>query len=502
MESIDLYRCVVFAVSVSVLYLSNTVYKGGWNWISVLLKITGYSVLASLALHQQLSSLQLVLLVTTTTLGSLISLFSQHYSYSKYNSKSLALVTDLLLATTAMTFASRYLLELVLFWLTTEVVGFMAIAYDALVGVNSDAMRASLRYLVFSMIPTDLALFILIALTGLEKSLSESLVALNLDLTAPLITAILVLGFMAKAAIAPLHFWLPDAHSLAPSPVSAVLSGIMIKIGVYGILLVANYAVNTSIAYSILLLFGSLTAIYGGVQAVYQKDLKRLLAYSSVSHMGAIAMLTALYLKNPGSLFYYAIIAYIVAHAVYKASLFMDTGVIELLSGEKNIEKLGYVYRVLPVESFAVTLAILSIFGLPPTTGFLAKLWAFSSVLHEISASYVYVYVLIVLSVETALTVVYSARYLQAHIKPGVPVGAGASKSTYTHSTSMCTLLSSLTSLTLTLPVLLIQSGEVKAHSDILVLYFTSLPVLLVVLASTYMIIREVRERAEHGDEK
>jgi len=296
---------------------------------------------------------------------------------------------------------------------------------------------------------------------------------------------------MAKAAIAPLHFWLPDAHSLAPSPISAVLSGIMIKIGIYGILLVANYALNTNTAYITLLFFSSLTAIYGGVQAVYQRDLKRLLAYSSISHMGAIAMLTALYLKKPGVLFLYAIIAYIVAHAVYKASLFMDTGVIEIAFHEKIIDKLGCIYRVLPLETLAATLAILSIFGIPPTAGFLAKLWAFSSVLHEITASSVYLYVLIVLSIETALTVVYSANYLQAHIKPGVAIG-DITVNLNMRFLPLSVLITAFTSLILALPVLILQSSETKLYIDILALYLISIPVVLLITISTYMLIREV----------
>ncbi len=491
MEQVDIIRFAVFLASIFLTHLGNLVYRGEKSRVvCVLLKISGYSVLTLLALYQALSTLQLVLLLTTIMLSILISLFSLHYSHLKYGTRSLVAITDLLAVTIIMTFASRYLLELILFWLTTELIGFIAIAYDAFVGVNSEAMRASLRYLVFSMIPTDIALFVILALAGFEKMVSQPLTALTLNLSSPIVTILVTLGFMSKAAIIPLHFWLPDAHSLAPSPVSALLSGIMIKMGVYGIIVLTHYTIDVTTAYTILLIFGSLTALYGGLQAIYQKDLKRLLAYSSISHMGAIIMLTAIYLKTQELLFFYAITAYIVAHAVYKASLFMDTGVIELISHERLIDRLGYVYRVLPIESLAAIFSILSILGIPPTVGFLAKIWAFSSILHEIVKESAYIYPLIILSVETALSIVYSAKYLQAHIRPGLLGEVNIKSDVY--KLSRYVLVASLTSLILALPLLSTQSSEVGVSIDIIALYLVSLPIILFTSTSIYILILEV----------
>lgn len=498
MEQVDVIRYSVFLASILLTHLGSLAYRGRESGVVyIILKISGYSVLALLAFYQPLSTLQLVLLLTTIILSTLISLFSIHYSHLKYGARSLAEITDLLAVTIIMTFASRYLLELILFWLATELIGFIAIAYDAFVGINSEAMRASLRYLVFSMIPTDIALFVMLALAGFERMLTQPLITLTLDLSSPVVTTLVTLGFMSKAAIAPLHFWLPDAHSLAPSPISALLSGIMIKMGVYGITILTYYTVDVTTAYTILLIFSSLTALYGGLQAVYQRDLKRLLAYSSISHMGAIVMLAAIYLKTQDLFFFYAIIAYIAAHAAYKASLFMDTGVIELIFHEKLVDKLGYIYRVLPVESLAAIFSILSILGIPPTVGFLAKIWAFSSILHEIAEESMYFYPLIVLSVETALSIAYSAKYLQAHIRPGfsgeVEVKSDVIK------LSRYVLVASLTSLILALPLLSTQSSEVKVSIDIIVLYLVSLPIILLTFTSIYMLIREVIRGREYN---
>jgi len=498
MELLDIVRYAVLSASMSLVFLGDALHRGGRSRaVCVFLKVLGYSALALLTLFQPLNALQQQLLLITAVLGALISLFSAPYSTIKYGSKSLTMITDLLIVTTAMTFASRYLLELVLFWLAAELIGFIAIAYDAFTGVNSEALRASIRYLVFSMIPTDISLFILLALTGFEEMLSQPLATLKLKLCSPMLTGLLTLGFMAKAAIAPLHFWLPDAHSLAPAPASATLSGLMVKMGVYGMLTLAQFAIDTSTAYSILLVFGSLTAVYGGLQAVYQRDLKRLLAYSTVSHMGAIVMLVALYIDSQAPLYLYAIMAYVAAHASYKATLFMDTGVIELLSRERFVDRLGYVHRALPVESLAALLAILTIFGVPPTAGFLAKVWAFSSVLHSMVEKSLYIYPLSVLSIEIALCVAYSARYLQAHIKPGSVEEVSSREEV--RGLPMYTLAASLTSLALVLPLLAVQSSGEKMGVDYFVLYLASLPTVLLLLTALHILIREAAKGCTHG---
>jgi NADH:ubiquinone oxidoreductase subunit 5 (chain L)/Multisubunit Na+/H+ antiporter, MnhA subunit len=406
METMDLLRYGVFVFSTLLVYFGNTLYKPGsrgYSWW--FFKVIGYIFLfTTLVLHQVLEITQALLIIATTALSLVISLFTVEYSYVKYASRSLIFFTDLLALTIVMTFASRYLLELVLFWLTTELIGFIAIAYDAFTGVNPEAMRASLRYLVFSMIPTDIALFIMLALTGLNAMLTEPIWSLSLNLAQPVLTTLIILGFMSKAALIPLHFWLPDAHSMAPSPVSSLLSGIMIKMGIYGILLLSNYIIDVELAYRILMSSGCLTAVYGGLQAFYQHDVKRLLAYSSISHMGAIAMLTAIYIKSHDPLAYYGVMAYTLAHAAFKTTLFMDTGVIEVIFHERRVDKLGYVYKVLPLESLAASFSILAMLGLPPTIGFFAKIWAFSAIIHEVAENSLNLLVLFVLSIEVALS--------------------------------------------------------------------------------------------------
>ncbi len=489
MEFIDLQRYSVFVISMLVIYLGNTFYKPfskQFYWL--LTKFIGYSLISILILLPPFETTQIMFILITLPLSLITSLFSVEYSYMKYTSRSLVFFTDLLALTMIMTFASKYLLELVLFWLATELVGFILIAYDAFVGVNPEAIRASLRYLVFSMIPTDIALFTLLALTGLNPALTQYIWRLDLNFTHPVLTALIILGFMSKAALIPLHFWLPDAHSMAPAPVSSLLSGIMIKMGVYGILLLTNYTIDIELAHSILIASGCLTAVYGGLQAIFQEDAKRLLAYSSISHMGVIAILTAIYLKTRDPLAYYGIIAYTATHAVFKTTLFMDTGVIEVVFHERRIDKLGFVYRVLPLESLAASFSILAMLGLPPTIGFFAKLWMFSTVIHEITLNYIYLLVLLVLSIEVALSIVYSAKYLQIHVKPGssVEVSIGGSIKNLVY----YVLMGSITSLFFT-PVIFIETSR-EIVGDVLALFTLLLPIVVILLIGTYILIKEI----------
>jgi formate hydrogenlyase subunit 3/multisubunit Na+/H+ antiporter MnhD subunit len=224
-------------------------------------------------------------------------------------------------------------------------------------------------------------------------------------------------GFFAKAAVAPLHFWLPDAHSMAPSPGSAILSGIMVKMGIYGITRLALMpSIDKGIAALVCLVFGSLTSIYGGLQAIVQSDIKRILAYSTISHTSTMTLLLGLYILSGSSQFLAATLIYAAAHAIYKASLFMDSGVVEVLTHTRSIERLGYVSRFAPGETLSAVISVLSLIGVPPTLGFLTKLAVFMSLAGHIPQSWVYLVATVIVAFEVILSVGYSVRYLLAHV--------------------------------------------------------------------------------------
>jgi multicomponent Na+:H+ antiporter subunit A len=187
-------------------------------------------------------------------------------------------------------------------------------------------------------------------------------------LTTPALVLI-VIGACAKSAQMPLHFWLPSAMA-APTPVSAYLhSATMVKAGVY-LLARLNPILGDELAWHVLLTtIGALTMLGAAALAAGQTDLKRILAYSTVSVLGTLTMLigigTDLALK--------AAVVYLVAHACYKAALFMIAGSIEHATGSRDVRELGGLFRVMPFSAVAGGLAALSMAGAPPLFGFIGK---------------------------------------------------------------------------------------------------------------------------------
>jgi len=142
-----------------------------------------------------------------------------------------------------------------------------------------------------------------------------------------------------------------------------------------------------------------------------------LLAYSTTSHTAAIMILLSLYIISGDALFIDAAVLYAVTHAFFKSALFMDSGFIEILTRERDIRRLGYVSRVAATESLAVMISVLSMLGMPPTIGFLAKVITFMSISNYLKLSWLYVLLLLIISIEISLSIVYSVRYLRTHVE-------------------------------------------------------------------------------------
>ncbi len=189
--------------------------------------------------------------------------------------------------------------------------------------------------------------------------------------TALVAVSFLIIGFGTKAGLVPFHFWLPDAHAEAPTPVSVLLSGVMIKVALYalartvsvffpGIPQITLFAVG----------LGVFTMFVGVLLALVQDDLKRLLAYSSVSQMGYVLSGVALgtYLGWYGGLFH------LLNHALFKSLLFMSAGAVLYATGARRVSELGGLARRMPVTTACFLVGALSISGFPPFNGFLSKL--------------------------------------------------------------------------------------------------------------------------------
>src|ERR1035437_9633019 len=189
-------------------------------------------------------------------------------------------------------------------------------------------------------------------------------------------------GFGAKAGILPVHVWLPEAHPAASSPVSALMSGVMLKIALYGLLRVSFDLLQTRIWWwgALLLAVGLATALFGVVFSTVQVEMKRLLAYSSIENVGlmccgiGLALLFSVYgMKTLSALALTAALYHIISHAFFKSLLFCSTGAVMHATGERNLGKLGGLMRYVPWVAWPTLIGVLACAGLPPLSGFVGE---------------------------------------------------------------------------------------------------------------------------------
>ena len=194
--------------------------------------------------------------------------------------------------------------------------------------------------------------------------------------------ALALLGFGAKAGVLPLHVWLPEAHPAAPSPVSALMSGVMLKTAIYGLLRVVFDLLHQQLWWwgGVLLALGLATALFGVVFAAVQVDMKRLLAYSSIENIGlllagiGLAVVFAAYdMKPMAALALTASLYHVAAHALFKSLLFLGTGSVLHATAERNLGKLGGLVRSMPWVAWITLIGVLASAGLPPLGGFVSE---------------------------------------------------------------------------------------------------------------------------------
>ena len=191
-----------------------------------------------------------------------------------------------------------------------------------------------------------------------------------------------VFGFGAKAGLLPLHAWLPEAHPAAPSPMSALMSGVMLKIALYGLLRVSFDLLQTRLWWwgVLLMAIGLTTALFGVVFSTVQVEMKRLLAYSSIENVGlmcagiGLSLLFSSYgMTALSALALTAALYHVLSHAFFKSLLFCSTGAVLHATGERSLGKLGGLIRTMPWVAWPTLIGVLACAGLPPLGGFVAE---------------------------------------------------------------------------------------------------------------------------------
>lgn len=316
--------------------------------------------------------------VVIAGLGLLVAIFAHPYARETVPEKRAPAFYTLLLVNTGGMIGFVATGDFFNLFIFLEIISLSAYALVALAG-NRLAELAALKYLMMGAVSSVLVLLsigVLHAMTGSLNmaDIAERLAGGSARLPALLALAGMATGLLVKAALFPVHVWLPDAHASAPSPVSAILSGLVVKAGIVGLVRVMQVyqdaGITTLAGLQLLFVWLGIAAILAGaVFALVQDDLKLMLGYSTVSNIGYIVL--GLGIGTPRAVMGAAV--HVMHHAVIKVALFLAVGAIIHRTGRRTIDELRGIGHRMPVTSVALSIGILAIIGFPPTAGFLSK---------------------------------------------------------------------------------------------------------------------------------
>jgi multicomponent Na+:H+ antiporter subunit D len=355
----------------------------------------------------RLDFLGLFMMLTVCGISLLALVFSRRYVEREIEGPKLVAfyVLFLLLAAAMLGFtATGDVFNLFVFM---EIMALSSYALVAIAG-NRNAVRAAFKYLLMgapSSIMVLLAIAFLYSVTGSLNMADLSVRIAGSGYSEVLIVAFIlfIIGFGVKAALFPMHMWLPDAHSIAPSPVSAMLSGLLVEVSAFAIIRMTfsvfgsgaeNLIGGTMDAVGI---FAAAAVLFGGIMAITQKDLKMMIAYSTISHIGYIFLgITAFTAEGLAGAMYH-----VLDHGLAKACLFLCAGSFIYVKGYRRIDDLKGAWRQMPWTCFAFAVASISVIGIPPTAGFISKWYL---ILGNVEAgNYFYVVVLLTGSILAAI---------------------------------------------------------------------------------------------------
>lgn len=348
----------------------------GLNWAPYL----------DLYLTFRLDGFSFLMTLLITGIGALVTVYSGDYLSDKSPRDRGRFFTLILLFMTAMLGAvlADNLIVMLLFWEATSILSFLLIGFD---GRSARARRSALMSLYVTA-AGGLGLLMAILLIGQALgtySLGEVRARAGELAASPLIIPILaglMIGAFTKSAQFPFHFWLPNAMQ-APTPASAYLhSATMVKLGIYLLARFEPVIANVPGGRWVLVTVGGITMLIAAFQALRAEGFKTALAYSTIASLGILVTLIGL----TGPAASVAMVGFLFAHALYKASLFFCAGSVLHATGLQNLRALGGLIRLLPLTGVATVLASLSMAGLPPFFGFISKEFLFQAQLESTSA--------------------------------------------------------------------------------------------------------------------
>ncbi|MBV9514652.1 MAG: Na+/H+ antiporter subunit D [Mycobacteriaceae bacterium] len=293
------------------------------------------------------------------------------------------------------------------------------------IGASADRVRAGIAYVMVSMVSSLIFLFGVALVYATTGTLNMAELAQRVDHVAPgtrsAVFAVLLVAFGIKAAVFPLSAWLPDSYPTAPAPVTAVFAGLLTKVGVYAIIRAHSLLFPAAGLDNVLLWAALLTMLIGVLGAIAQSDIKRLLSFTLVSHIGYMVFGIAL-ATQPGMS---GAIYYVVHHIIVQTTLFLVAGLIERQAGASTLRRLGGLATTSPVLAMLFLIPALNLGGVPPFSGFLGKVALLQAGAQHGSAL---AWILVVGGVSTSLLTLYVVTrvYSKAFWRPRADAPEGA----------------------------------------------------------------------------
>lgn len=430
--SIKLVSAISAIASLLIIYVGFVGFQRGLSLEYTLFDMpegsTALSIFSKLTF--KVDALSAVFLVILGILSFVSSIFGIEYM-EKYhgNPRNYAINYPLMILTMYLVVISWNLAWFIVFWELMSLFSQFLVAFEG----KDFSVKAARKYFLMTKAGADFLILSIIAIIMMITGFKASYDAVSTILPSYLSSHPEMLYFMSlctfvglgvKAGMVPLHSWLPEAHPAAPAPISAMLSGIMIKVPIYMMFrfFFTFFPINTNIGL-ILALLGTVTMIVGGMLALVQDDAKILLAYSSVGQIGYIlfAMGAGIYLISKGEhilgvIALIAAIYHFINHAIFKGLLFLTAGSVYYATGTKDLNVIGGLAKSMPLTTFSAFIAVLSISGVPSLNGFVSKWMIFSSTLPSKS---VVSFLGIVALIMSAVTSGYMLKFFTASfLKP------------------------------------------------------------------------------------
>ncbi|MBI4496904.1 MAG: hydrogenase 4 subunit B [Chloroflexi bacterium] len=337
-------------------------------------------------------------LLVLSTVACAVSLYAIGYLGEEHGGLSgLGAGYNLFLATMVLVVLADSVFAFLFAWEAMSLVSFFLVIHDH---QHAGVRRAGFVYIVMTHLGTAFLLGAFLLLLVNSETLDFAGFRAAREHLTPLmrdgVFLLALVGFATKAGVIPLHVWLPRAHPAAPSHISALMSGVMIKTAIYGLVRVAwDFAGPGPAWWGVLVLaLGAVSAVLGVLYALMEHDLKRLLAYHSVENIGIILIgigaaqvLTALDQPAAAALALAAGLFHVLNHAVFKALLFLGAGAVQRATHTRDLERLGGLIRTMPWTAATFLVGAMAISALPPLNGFMSEWLIFQGLLRLAGAT-------------------------------------------------------------------------------------------------------------------